>query len=157
VPARARVDWGVFDKMQEIPVGFKKLVPEAKLPTIAHPGDAGMDLYCVGPTFVPVGGAPTLISTGIAVDLHPMYWGLIKSKSGLAAKGLDVGAGVVDVGYSGEIKVVMFNHSGSGYQFKAGDKIAQLILIPYVPTRIYEVEHLKKSQRGASGFGSSGR
>ena len=142
--------------MQPIPIGFKKLVPEARLPTIANPGDAGMDLYCTHTVFVPANQPPTVISTGIAAEINPNYWGLIKDKSSVAAKGLHVGAGVVDGAYKGEIKVVLFNHSGSGYQFKAGEKIAQLILVPYVPVHIYETEVLNKSQRGESGFGSSG-
>ena len=139
--------------MQPIPIGFKKLVPEARLPTIANPGDAGMDLYCAHTVFVPANQVPTVIDTGIAVEMSAMYWGLLKDKSSLVEKGFEVGAGVID---SGEIKVIMFNHSGSGYQFKAGEKIAQLILVPYVPVIIFETEVLNKSQRGTQGFVSSG-
>ena len=154
----------------------KLLAPGAKLPTVAHPGeDLGYDLFALEDTVLPLGVA-VAVPTGIAAQYKPNFaqrkFGLlIKDRSSMAAKGIKTSAGVIDAGYSGELKVMMTNHNprhryetggsyiqtGAGYQIKAGDKIAQL-----VPTEVFtagtivEVDDLGQTARGAGGFGSSG-
>jgi dUTP pyrophosphatase len=98
-----------------------------------------------------------LISTGIAVQIPPGSYGRIAPRSGLAYKHfIDVGAGVVDSDYRGEVKVLLFNFNDRAFRVSYGDRIAQLIIEKYTPTVIQEVETLDESQRGEGGFGSTG-
>jgi dUTP pyrophosphatase len=104
-------------------------------------------------------GATALVKTDIAILIPEGHVGKIEDRSGLAAKGLRTGAGVVDNGYTGEVKVVLHNltHSTSGgYQIKAGDRIAQLLIYPVSFATAMEIDNLGDSQRKDSGFGSSG-
>lgn len=98
------------------------------------------------------------VATGVAVAVPPGYYGRIASRSGLSVKhDIEVGAGVVDAGYRGELVVKLHNHGDANYLVRAGDRVAQLVV-----TRIYQggmqvVESLEDSDRGARAFGSSGR
>ena len=138
---------------------IKHLSPLAKTPTRANKDDAGFDLYSIVDDIIPARGR-LLIKTGIAIAFDPGWYGRIASRSGLAVKyGLDVGAGVIDLGYRGEIGVLIFNHSDNDYHVEVGAKFAQLVL-----TRIWidkeveiaEVDELPSSERGEDGFGSTG-
>lgn len=137
----------------------------AKLPTRNVETDAGLDLYALDDVFIPV-GKTVVISTGISIEVPNGYVGKIEDRSSLASKGLRSGAGVVDCGYSGQIGVVLHNLTANldrdsillrdGYQVKAGDKIAQLLLYRIETPYTQEVTELWDSKRGSRGFGSSG-
>ena len=106
----------------------KKLAPDAIIPTRGSAGAVGYDLYSADDVVVPPTHR-TLISTGIAIVLPVGVYGRVAPRSGLAVKsGIQVGAGVVDPDYTGEVKVVIFNHGHMDFQIKKGDRIAQLIL-----------------------------
>jgi dUTP pyrophosphatase len=134
----------------------KLLNSAAKLPTRGKPGDAGLDLYATE-THLVVKNCKAVVATGIAVAIPEGYYGRVAPRSGLAAKnGIDVGAGVCDETYRGEIKVVLFNHGDCDYIVKVGDRIAQMIITPYLGVEVEECSELPDSVRGDSGFGSTG-
>ncbi len=145
-------------------VEVKRLSNTAVVPTSAHGADAGLDLYANEDVFIKIGETGT-IRTGVALGIPRGFYGKIEDRSSLALAGIRSGAGVVDAGYNGEIKVVLHNlnngnestHLGRGYQIKQGQRIAQLIVQSVVPVRLVEVEALETSERGANGFGSTGR
>lgn len=140
----------------------KKLRPDAILPTKAHVGDLGYDLYVAEDKEISA-GSTGLVSTGIACEFPPGYGALIRDRSSVATKdNLFVVAGVIDNGYTGEIKVAIHHPMTSstyGWKtIKAGTKIAQLILIPTVNFPVIEVSNVMSAdERGAAGFGSTGR
>lgn len=137
------------------------------LPTRAHETDAGLDLYTPVDVAVErckwtpsegltVGSA--VIDTGVHVEIPKGYTGFIKSKSGLAVKhGLTAAGGVIDSGYTGSVVVKLFNHTSTSYEFKAGEKIAQLVLLPIITPDLEVVDSLEDTERGDGGFGSTGR
>src|SRR5215469_11085712 len=136
------------------------LRPEAKAPTIAHPGeDLGYDVYAAEDVvFAPRGAA--VVPTGIAIEIlahtgEPMG-ALLRDKSSLAARRLITTAGVIDAGYRGEIRVVMENLSDVPARIAAGDKIANMIPYPVLAGNVEIVQSLAESSRKAGGFGSSG-
>jgi dUTP pyrophosphatase len=144
----------------------KLLHPNAKAPTRATDLDIGLDLYAVeDATLWP--GRTAMIRTGIAVQCDPWASLEIWPRSGLSSKNLmthrellrplaDPGAGLVDPGYTGEIKIVIHNMGESSYPLKAGDRVAQLKVAPVHRPNVVTVETLDETERGASGFGSSG-
>jgi dUTP pyrophosphatase len=143
----------------------KRLHEDAKLPTKAHPSDAGFDLYALEDTVVSVDGV-TAVKTGIAIEMPPGIWIKIFAKSGLAVKqNLGVTAGVIDNAYRGEYIVAMVNYGTEPYTFKKGDKIAQMVvmphLVPKLPEGEQEVQEVEEftaeTDRGDKGFGSSGK
>jgi dUTP pyrophosphatase len=136
---------------------FKKLHPDAKLPVRANPGDAGYDLSCIENVEIPAGDR-LLIRTGLAVAVPEGYYGRIAPRSGLAVKlAVQTGAGVVDAGYRGELKVLLFNHSKDTLvTLEAGAKISQLILEAIITPEPEFVDELPETVRGAGGFGSTG-
>jgi dUTP pyrophosphatase len=134
----------------------KKLLPDAVLPTVAHPGeDIGYDLYSSEELSIPARGAAG-VHTGIAIEFVPVAGGIVKTRSGLAKKRLMCNAGVIDAGYRGEIIVLMENLGDEAYTIRKGDKIAQLLEHPYLAGEVVEGE-LSDAVRGAKGFGSSGQ
>ena len=135
---------------------IKKVHSDAKMPTYAHPGDAGMDLYtCSSVTLL--GGERAIIGTGIAMAIPTGYVGLIWDKGGLSNKfGLKVVGGVVDAGYRGEVLVGILNTSHESFTFKAGDKIAQMLIQSFVHTELVTVTDLDETVRGDGRFGSTG-
>lgn len=147
-------------------IKIHKLDRNAKIPTRTYPTDAGLDLYALEDTTILV-GETKLVKTGVAIQVPEGYVGMIKSRSSLGIKGLQVGAGVVDTDYAGDLSVVIHNFSATEeiipgtfakrYTFKAGDKIAQLVLIKIETPKPVESEVIWESQRGNNGFGSSGR
>ena len=82
---------------------------------------------------------------------------MLKSKSGLNVKHGIVSEGVIDVGYTGSIKVKLYNHSGYDYTVEAGDKISQLVILPYLSPDLELVDELEETERGSNGFGSTGK
>lgn len=136
---------------------IKKLHPEAKIPTYAHPDDAGFDLYAIENETIKKGGR-ALVGTGIAIEIPDGYVGLVWDKSGLSSKhGLKTLGGVVDAGYRGEIKIGLMNLGESDYSIEAGNKIAQMLIQKVEHAEIKEVEELSDTMRGAGGFGSTGK
>jgi len=135
---------------------IKKLDQLARLPSFAHPGDAGMDLYSVAEiTLLP--SERVQIPTGIAVSIPEGYVGLIWDKSGLSHRsGLKTIGGVIDAGYRGEVLIGLVNLSDSAYTFHRGDKVAQMLIQKIEHPDIIEVTDLDETERGISGFGSTG-
>ena len=130
----------------------------AYLPTYAHDADAGMDLRTPVAFIVPAHGSYT-VDTGVHIQIPVGQVGFIKSKSGLNVKGGLTATGVVDSGFSGSIRVKLYNHSNDDYMFSRGDKITQLVLL-YIakPENGFEVvDHFEETDRGDNGFGSTGR
>ena len=135
----------------------KKIVPHATLPSKAHNGDLGYDLYAVDQISVPTGDT-VLIPTGLAIQFPNGYGGIIRDRSSVATKRkLFTVAGVIDNGYIGEIKVALYNSTDAVQTIYRGDKIAQVILIPTVDFVVEEVTDIASSdKRGENGFGSTG-
>jgi dUTP diphosphatase len=134
----------------------KRLLPDAVLPTVAHPGeDIGYDLYSCEDVMIAARCA-TGIHTGIAIEFVPSAGGIVKTRSGLARKRLMCNAGVIDAGYRGEIIVLMENLGDEPYCIRKGDKIAQLLEHPFLTGEVIESD-LSEAVRGAKGFGSSGQ
>ena len=130
----------------------------AYLPTYAHDADAGMDLRTPVAFIVPAHGSYT-VDTGVHIQIPVGQVGFIKSKSGLNVKGGLTATGVVDSGFSGSIRVKLYNHSDEDYVFSRGDKITQLVLL-YIakPENGFDVvDHFEETERGNNGFGSTGR
>lgn len=136
-----------------------KLDPSAKAPTRAHEGDAGLDLYSVESARLGPGQRVT-VGTGLAVAIPDGMAGLILPRSGLALKhgiALVNSPGLIDCGYRGEIRVLLLNTDReTDFAVEPGDRIAQLLLVPFVSTHVREVDDLPETSRGESGFGSSG-
>ena len=140
-------------------IRWKKLHPDAVLPHYAHgpEEDAGMDLRSVERVVLSPGVAQG-VPTGIAIELPPGFEAQVRPRSGMALKhSITVNFGTIDPGYRGEIRVVMFNLSGADYVVEKGDRIAQLVIARYQAIEWVEHDELGESQRGAGGFGSSGR
>lgn len=137
---------------------FVKLSEDAKAPYKSRESDAGYDLCCVEDVIVRAGERAS-VKTGVAVAIPEGYVGLIWPRSGLAVKnGIDVLAGVIDSGYTGEIVVCLLNTDtfyDNPFKFKKGDKIAQIIFQPYLTFDLQEVQSLENTDRGTKGFGSS--
>lgn len=140
-------------------ISIQKLHPDAVLPHYAHgpEEDAGMDLRSVERVVLSPGAAQG-VPTGIAIELPPGSEAQVRPRSGMALKhSITVNFGTIDPGYRGEIRVIMFNLGKADYVIEKGDRIAQLIVARYEPVEWLEGDALSESQRGAGGFGSSGR
>jgi dUTP pyrophosphatase len=133
-----------------------RLSTYANIPTRGSDGAAGYDLYSAESLTV-YPGKRALISTGIAVKLPPGVYGRVAPRSGLAVKhGIQVGAGVVDADYRGEVKVLLFNHGDVEFNVHVRDRIAQLICEKYEAPEVTIVTSLDETNRGEGGFGSTG-
>ena len=141
-------------------VKFKKLSPSATVPTYGSPYAAGADLYaCIDEPAVIKAGETKLIKTGIAMELPVGYAAFIYARSGLASKrGLAPAnkVGVVDCDYRGEIMVALHNHSGADQAIEPQERIAQLVIAPYITAEFEETDELSDTVRGEGGFGSTG-
>lgn len=138
----------------------QRLDPAAILPTRAYPGDAGLDLYLLGPCRLGPGDR-VQVRTGVAVEIPEGYAGLVVPRSGLAARSgiaLVNAPGVIDAGYRGELKVLLLNTDRlETCEIAACERIAQLLLVAVAMPTVSEVQDLTTSTRGTGGFGSSGR
>lgn len=140
-----------------ITVKVKKLTDSIPDLGYAKHLDAGMDL-CSTERVVLVPGIPATISTGIALEIPEGYVGLIWDKSGLSVRnGLKVLGGVIDAGYRGEVLVGMINLSQNDYIFEIGNKVAQILFQKIEHVTVEVVDELADSDRGETGFGSSGK
>lgn len=141
-------------------IRFRKLDDAATLPVRAHEGDAGLDLHAaesahIGP------GERWQVRTGLAVEIPAGHAGLVLPRSGLALKhGISLvnAPGLIDAGYRGEVGVLLLNNDPADiFRIEPGDRIAQLLVVPFAELIPVEVDQLPDSDRGVGGFGSSGR
>ncbi len=144
-----------------IPVNIKKLRENAIIPTYGSEFAAGADLYaCIDESPLLINPGEThLIPTGLAMELPIGYAGLIYARSGLASKkGLAPAnkVGVVDSDYRGEVMVALHNHSKETASISSGERIAQLVITPYIAAVFNTVDSLEDTTRGTGGFGSTG-
>ena len=136
----------------------KKLTYDATVPTRGSDCAVGYDLYSSEDAVVPNQAGRALVGTGITVVLPPGVYGRVAPRSGLAVKHcINVGAGVIDPDYTGEIKVVLFNHGSNDFEIKKGDRIAQLVLERCETPPIEEINIVEDTERGSGGFGSTGQ
>lgn len=146
--------------MNTAEIRFKKLDERAQTPSYGTEFAAGADLYaCMGEPLTIAAGATEFIHTGIAMEIPAGLVGLVYARSGLACKkGLAPAnkVGVIDSDYRGEIMVALHNHSGEDITIDAGERVAQIVIAPYLHARYEEVEELEETVRGAGGFGSTG-
>lgn len=133
----------------------KKLHPNAKIPVRAHATDSGADLFAPERTVLPP-HAITHVHTGIAVELPENTSGIIWGKSSVESKGVKAMAGLIDAPYRGELIVCMYNLNAEEFVFEAGQKVAQLVVLPTLYPSFEEVEELTDTARGSGGFGSTG-
>ena len=153
-----------------------KLDPGAKMPTRAHPTDAGLDLYAAEDVLIYPAGqlhevkweddlnrrfpypCGKVIDTGVHIALDSGTYGKIESRSGLNINSHVVSCGgVIDEGYTGSIKVKLYNFGSEAYRVMKGDKIAQLVIMPYLTPELEIVDELEQTERGDAGFGSTGK
>jgi dUTP pyrophosphatase len=139
---------------------FTRLSADARIPTRAHDDDAGLDLYAAESAELEPGGRAS-VGTGVAVAIPARHAGLVLPRSGLAARhgiALVNAPGLIDPGYRGELRVLLLNTDrAEPFRIDAGDRVAQLLLTPFVPAVPSEVDSLGETTRGLAGFGSSGR
>jgi len=134
-----------------------KLDKGAFAPESAYEADAGYDLRTPTDCFIPEGGF-CIIDTGVHMAIPKGYVGFLKSKSGLNVRDHLTGEGVIDSGYTGSIVCKLYNNAPYyGKQFRRGDKIIQIVLLPIIKPEIELVESLEETERGDGGFGSTGR
>ena len=125
-------------------------------PEFAHKTDAGADLRSPIETVVPARDN-VVIDTGVHVEIPEGYVGILKSKSGLNVKHDLIGTGTIDSGYSGSIRVKLYNLGDTDYQILRGDKIIQMVILPCAYCEFTQVEKFAETERGDGGFGSTGR
>lgn len=128
----------------------------AFMPLRGHETDAGLDLRAPYDVWLD-GRLYTTIDTGVHVELPEGTVGILKSKSGLNVKHGITSDGVIDYGYTGSIVVKLYNHSDFAYKITAGDKITQLVIVPVIIPDLEVVKSLEETERGANGFGSTGK
>lgn len=146
----------------DVDIKLKRLSDKAILPTYGSPYSAGADLYALtdGEAITIAAGETVFVHTGIAVELPQGTVGLVYARSGLACKrGLAPAnkVGVIDCDYRGEIMVALHNHSQSAVTIECGERIAQLVIMPYIRGNFTETDELSDTVRGTGGFGSTGR
>ena len=151
----------IFGRYETKLINYKKLNENAKEPTHGSAAAAGYDLYAAGVNDIIIPAHSTeKIGTGIAIELPSGTFGAIFARSGLATKqGLRPAncVGVIDSDYRGEIIVAIHNDKDIEQSIAAGDRIAQLVVIPYLPLAFHEVKELSDTDRGEGGFGSTGK
>jgi dUTP pyrophosphatase len=140
---------------------FQRLADAARLPTRAHDGDAGLDLFAAAAVTGPPAGGRIDVGTGVAVEIPDGHAGLVLPRSGNARKhGITLAnaPGLIDAGYRGELRVLILNTDPTEpFAISPGDRIAQLVIVAVALPEPVEAPELGESQRGEGGFGSSGR
>jgi dUTP pyrophosphatase len=135
----------------------KRHTKTARLPEKAHQGDLGYDVFADEDKWIEPGGYK-LVSTGVSVHNSSYKYGfIIKDRSSIAMKGLFTHAGVIDAGYTGEIKIFFHNVSNTSIKIEKGDKISQLVPTKVINFEVEEVDELFQTKRGKNGFGSTGK
>lgn len=142
-------------------IRVKKLSEKAVIPAYGSEYAAGADLYaCIDGEITVAPHTTVMIPTGIALELPVGYAGFVYARSGLASKRNLAPAnkvGVIDCDYRGEVKVALHNHGETAQTVGAGERVAQLVVAPYITAEFEEAEELSDTVRGAGGFGSTGR
>ena len=139
---------------------IKKLNEKATIPTYGSEYAAGADIYSCEDKLEFLPGEAKLVHTGIAMEIHKGYVGLIYARSGIASKrGLAPAnkVGVIDSDYRGEIMVALHNHSDKVASIETKERIAQIVIAPYLTVNFTEVDELDNTERGTGGFGSTGK
>jgi dUTP pyrophosphatase len=148
-------------EMAPIEIPFVRLSDDASMPGYARPGDAGADLVASEAAFLPPGGGRALVSTGLAVAIPEGFAGFVQPRSGLALRhGVTClnTPGLIDSGYRGELKVLLVNTDPeTAFEVNKGERIAQLVIQAVASADFVEVDELSSTDRGAGGFGSTGR
>ncbi len=143
-----------------VPVKVKKLTDLATLPVYGSEFSAGADLYAATNCDITIAPGETVaIPTGLSLEIPEGFAGLIYARSSLGTKkGLAPAnkVGVIDSDYRGEVKVMLFNHSKSEQTIEAKERIAQLVITPFLKAEFNETDTLSETQRGTGGFGSTG-
>jgi dUTP pyrophosphatase len=135
----------------------KKLDPRAKLPSYAHPGDAGLDLFALETVTIPPRSRQR-IHTGVAIVIPQGYVGLVWDKGGPSFKyGLTSVGGVFDAGFTGEYILCLYNTTDEPYTFSAGEKVAQLLVQAVERVDVTEIDQLPATSRADGAFGSTGK
>lgn len=146
--------------MNTTKVRVKKLNDKAQMPNYGTQYAAGADLYaCMEEPMTIPAGATAFVHTGIAMEIPAGLVGLVYARSGLACKkGLAPAnkVGVIDSDYRGEIMVALLNHSTEDITIEAGERVAQMVIAPYIYAQYEETDELEDTVRGAGGFGSTG-
>ncbi len=146
-------------KTEEIVIKIEKIYDDVQIPSYAHKGDAGLDIYAYeGVCLQPL--ERKLVKTGMRIALPPGYEAQIRPRSGLAIKhGLSVlnTPGTIDSGYRGEVGVILVNLSNEIYEVKKGERIAQMVINKVEQARVELVEKVDETERGDGGFGRSGK
>lgn len=133
-----------------------KLDKGAYMPERAHEADAGYDLRSPIKTRL-CAGESVVIDTGVHIQIPIGFAGVLKSRSGLNVNHDIVGEGLIDSGYTGSIRVKLYNHGTEDYMIEVGDKIIQIVILPIHTPELELVDELEDTERGCGGFGSSGR
>lgn len=137
-------------------IKIKKLNPDAKLPSYAHPGDVGMDMFSLETKTINP-NERAYFYCGFALEFPIGYAAIVKDKSSISKAGLHTMSGVFDAGYRGEYNVHLVNLSDKAYTVEKGDKIGQLVILPVEIAELEEVSELSESSRGVGAFGSTGK
>lgn len=137
-------------------IKVKRLKDGAKLPSYAHPGDVGMDMYSMETVTIQP-GEHYRIWHGFALEFDNGYAAIVKDKSSISKAGLHTMGGVFDAGYRGEYNTHLVNLSNEPYKIEIGDKVSQLIIYPIIIADLEEVDNLSESARGEGMFGSTGK
>lgn len=134
----------------------KRLTENAILPKCADNGSAGYDLFASQTYTIPP-WSRMLVKTDIALEIYPTHYGRIAPRSSLSLKGIDIGAGVIDSSYRGEIRVLLINSKQTAHTVTQGDRIAQIVFEQCFHFDFDETDELGLSERGTGGFGSTGK
>lgn len=141
----------------EVTLKFKKTNTNAKLPTKNNESDTGFDVYCVEDKVIPARGS-AVVDVGLEFAfISPGYWVKVEGRSGLGFKhGISPHPGIIDSGYRGNAGIKLYNNTDNDYEVKSGDRIAQFVVYKNYNVAVEEGDTVE-SDRGASGFGSSGK
>lgn len=137
-------------------IKIKKLKLAAKLPSYAHPGDVGLDLYSLETVKIKPMGHHRFFH-GFALEFPRGFAAVVKDKGSISKAGLHTMGGVFDAGFRGEYNTHLVNLSKKPYTIEAGDKVAQLVILPVAIVKLKEVKELSASSRGTGAFGSTGK
>lgn len=138
------------------PLYIKRLTPDAVVPIKQNVFDAAHDLFSIEDVTIPVNGK-ALVRTGLSIQVPEGTYGQIAPRSGLSMKGIFVNAGVIDRGYTGEVKVILFNFGDKELELPAKSRVAQLIVKYIASPQVVEVDNIEAiDERSHGGFGSTG-
>lgn len=137
-------------------IKIKRLKEDAKLPTYAHPGDVGMDVYAMEMVTIPPMGHHRFYH-GFAMEFPEGYGAIVMDKGSISKAGLATMGGVFDAGFRGEYNTHLVNLSNESYTVEVGDKVAQIVILPVHIGELEEVTELSDSARGIGAFGSTGK